>query len=200
AEVLGLQKSQLRYQSSLIYTNPEMLEKKFRSLSIKRLGEIFLRSWHPVVEREQLTLGAVREALAYWDQLLSYEERRKKLALGRATPPAAADLDSLVKSGILTREEFARNLRGLWEELREQVGEDGSVEYWSFIRRDSYQMTVRRAYYVSFLLTYGYAKMLRDSKDLRLVSVETPTGKTSSGLVSFPIAIPRDDQSDAAVN
>jgi hypothetical protein len=198
AEVLGLQKSQLRYQSSLIYTNPEMLEKKFRSLSVKRLGEIFLKSWHPIIEREQLTLGAIREALAYWDRLLSYEERRKRLALGRAIPPATADLDSLVKSGILTREQFARNLRGLWEELRAQTGEDGSVEYWSFIRRDSYQMTVHRAYYVSFLLTYGYAKMLRDRKDLRLVSLETPTGKTASGLVSFAIAIPRDDYSNVA--
>jgi len=52
AEVLGLQKSQLRYQSSALYTSPEMLEKKLRSLSTKRLGEIFLKSWHPIVERE----------------------------------------------------------------------------------------------------------------------------------------------------
>jgi len=44
AEVLGLQKSQLRYQSSALYTNPQMLEKKFRVLSVKRLGEIFLNS------------------------------------------------------------------------------------------------------------------------------------------------------------
>jgi hypothetical protein len=200
AEVLSLQKSQLRYQSSALYTNPEMLEKKFRSLSIKRLGEIFLKSWHPAIEREQLTLDAIREGLAYWRQLLSYEERRKRLALGRATPPAAADLDSLVKSGIMTREEFAGNLRALWEELRTQTGEDGSVEYWSFIRRDSYEMTVQRAYYVSFLLTYGYAKMLRDTKNLRLVSLETPTGKTASGLVSFPIAIPRDDYTNVTEN
>ena len=198
AEVLGLQKSQLRYQSSALYTNPEMLEKKFRSLSIKRLGEIFLKSWHPVIEREQLTLDAIREGLAYWDQLLTYEQRRKKLSLGRATPPSAADLDSLVKSGILTREQFARNLRGLWEELRAQTDQDGSVEYWSFIRRDSYQETVQRAYYASFLLTYGYAKMLRDTKDLRLVSLATPTEKTAAGLVSFPIAIPKDDRSGLA--
>ena len=200
AEVLGLQKSQLRYQSSALYTNPEMLERKFRSLSVKRLGEIFLKSWHPVIEREQLTLSAIREGLAYWNQLLTYEERRKRLALGRAIPPAAADLDSLVKSGILTREQFAGNLRGLWEELRAQTDADGFVEYWSFIRRDSYQETVERAYYASFLLTYGYAKMLRDAKDLRLVSVATPTEKTAAGLVSFPIAISKDDRSSASKN
>jgi hypothetical protein len=192
AEVLNLQKSQLRYQSSALYTNPEMLERKFRSLSVKRLGEIFLKSWHPVVEREQLTIGAIREGLLYWDELLSYEERRKRLALGKAVPPVTADLDSLVKSGILTREEFARILRRLWEELRAETGEDGSVEYWSFIRRNTYQETVQRAYYVSFLLTYGFAKMLRDTKDMKLMSLATPTGKTSSGLVSFPIAIPKE--------
>jgi hypothetical protein len=199
AEVLGLQKSQLRYQSSALYTNPEMLERKFRSLSIKRLGEIFLKSWHPIVEREQLTVDAVREGLAYWDQLLSYEERRKRLALRRPAQPVAADLDSLVKSGIMTREEFAKSLRGLWEELRAQTG-DGSIEYWSFIRRDSYQETVQRAYYVSFLLTYGYAKMLRHASELKLMSLATPTEKTTAGLVSFPIAIPKDDQSAIPAN
>jgi hypothetical protein len=200
AEVLGLQKSQLRYQSSALYTNPEMLERKFRSLSIKRLGEIFLKSWHPIVEREQLTVDAVREGLAYWDQLLSYEERRKRLALRRPAQPVAADLDSLVKSGIMTREEFAKSLRGLWEELRAQTGDDGSIEYWSFIRRDSYQETVQRAYYVSFLLTYGYAKMLRHASELKLMSLATPTEKTTAGLVSFPIAIPKDDQSAIPAN
>jgi len=200
AEVLGLQKSQLRYQSSALYTNPEMLERKFRSLSIKRLGEIFLKSWHPIVEREQLTVDAVREGLAYWDQLLSYDERRKRLALRRPAQPVAADLDSLVKSGIMTREEFAKSLRGLWEELRAQTDEDGPIEYWSFVRRDSYQETVQRAYYASFLLTYGYAKMLRDAGELKLMSLATPTEKTTAGLVSFPIAIPKDDQSTIPAN
>jgi hypothetical protein len=145
-------------------------------------------------------VDAVREGLAYWDQLLSYEERRKRLTLRRPAQPVAADLDSLVKSGIMTREEFAKSLRGLWEELRAQTGEDGSIEYWSFVRRDSYQETVQRAYYVSFLLTYGYAKMLRDAGELKLMSLATPTEKTTAGLVSFPIAIPKDGQSTIPAN
>ena len=192
AEVLGLQKSQLRYQSSALYTSPEMLEKKLRLLSIKRLGEIFLKSWHPIVEREQLTLGAIREGPFYWNLLLSYEERKKRLSLRRATPPRTADLDSLVKSGILTREEFARNLRGLWEELRTRTGENGSIDYWAFVRRDTYQETVHRAYYVSFRLTYGYARMLHDTKEIKLMSLATPTGRSAAGLVSFPIAITKE--------
>jgi len=191
AEVLNLQKSQLRYQSSVLYTSPELLEKKFRALSLKRLGEILLKSWHPVVEREQLTLGGLHEGLHYWAQLLSYEERRKRLALGKAARPAVTDLDSLVKSGIFTREEFANNLRRLWEELRTKTQESGSVDYWSFVRRDTYQATVQRAYYVSFLLTYGFARMLRDAESMKLVSLETPTGKVVDGSVSYPIAIMR---------
>lgn len=191
AEVLGLQKSQLRYQSSALYTNPEMLEKKFRVLSVKRLGEIFLKSWHPIVEREQLSLDGIREGLQYWIQMLSFEERRKRLALGRAPPPRAVSLDSLIDSGIMTREEFSKGIRNLWEELRGQTGEKGSADYWSFVRRDTYQETVRRAYYVSFLLTYGFARMLRDAEDMKLVSLETPVGKAPEGAVSYAIAIPR---------
>lgn len=191
AEVLNLQKSQLRYQSSALYTAPEMLEKKLRTLSVKRLGEIFLKSWHPIVEREQLTVEGVREGLRYWDETLSFEERRKRLHLGRPAPPTPTDLDSLVKSGIMTREDFAKNLRRLWEELQTQTNESGSVDYWSFVRRDNYQETVQRAYYVSFLLTYGFAKMARDSTGMKLAWVETPTGKVAQGMVSYPIAIPR---------
>ena len=147
-----------------------------------------------------MTVEAVREGLAYWNELLSYEERRKRLALRRPAQPVAADLDSLVKSGIMTREEFARNLRGLWEELRAKTGDEGSIEYWSFIRRESYQETVHRAYYVSFLLTYGYAKMLRDAAELKLMSLATPTEKTTAGLVSFPIAITKSDRSTITAN
>jgi hypothetical protein len=190
AEVLNLQKNQLRYQSSALYTNPEMLERKFRALSVKRLGEIFLKSWHPIVEREQLTVGAISEGLNYWKQLLSYEERRKRRALGRAIPPTATDLDSLVKSGIMTREDFAKNLRRLWEELEAETENNGSVDYWSFVRRGTYQETVQRAYYVSFLLTYGFAKILRDASKMKLTSVSSPTGKVADGAVSYPIAIP----------
>lgn len=198
AEVLDLQKSQLRYQSSALYTSPETLERKLRSLSTKRLGEIFLKSWHPIVEREQLTLDAIREGLSYWNQLLSYEERRKRLTLGRAIPPKTADTDSLLKSGILTREEFARNLRGLWEELRAQTSDVGPIDYWSFVRRDTYQETVHRAYYVSFLLTYGFARMLRDTKEIKLMSLATPTERTAAGLVSFPIAISKEENVQAS--
>ncbi len=190
AEVLNLQKSQLRYQSSALYTNPEMLERKFRVLSVKRLGQIFLKSWHPIVEREQLTVGGITEGLKYWKQLLSYEERRKKRGFGKAVPPTATDLDSLVRSGILTREDFAKNLRRLWEELGAETGKNGYVDYWSFVRRDAYQETVQRAYYVSFLLTYGFAKIMRDGTRMRLVSVPSPTGKVADGAVSYPIAIP----------
>ncbi len=194
AEVLNLQKSQLRYQSSALYTNPEVLEKKFRALSVKRLGETFLKSWHPIVEREQLTSEGIREGLRYWDQLLSYEERRKRLALGRPTPPVATDLDSLVGSGILTREDFAKNLRRLWEELRAQTRETGAVDYWAFVRRDTYRETVQRAYYASFLLTYGFAKMLRDDAGMKLLPLASPTGKVAAGAVSYPIAIAREGE------
>ena len=191
AEVLNLQKSQLRYQSSALYTNPELLERKIHALSVKRLGEIFLKSWHPIVEREQLTQDAIRQGLNYWNELLTYEERRKRLAMGRPTRPNAADFDSLVKSGVLTREEFTKNLQGLWEELQAQTEGQNPMDYWSFVKRDEYRETIRRAYYVSFLLTYGFARMIRDDSHMKLVSVAPPVGKVSSGAVSYPISIPR---------
>jgi hypothetical protein len=82
-------------------------------------------------------------------------------------------------------------LRGIWQELTALAGDGEPVEYWAFVRRDNYQETVRRAYYVSFLLTYGFAKMYREGTGMRLVPVAAPTGKTAPGLVSYPIPITR---------
>jgi hypothetical protein len=198
AETLDLQRNQLRYQSSAFYMSPEMLEKKLRSLSVKRLGEVFLKSWHPIVEKEQLTLGAIRAGLLYWDQLASYEERRRRLMLRKAPPPQMTELDLLVKSGLVTREEFTRNLRALWEELRALTEKGDSVDYWSFVRRGTYQETVQRAYHVSFLLTYGFAQMRHDSENIKIRALAEPTGKAATGLVSFPIAISQANSSQTS--
>jgi hypothetical protein len=42
--------------------------------------------------------------------------------------------------------------------------------------------------------------MLRDAGELKLMSLATPTEKTTAGLVSFPIAITKDDRSTITAN
>lgn len=59
SEVVRLQNTQLKFQSSALYADPEFVTRKVERMSEKRLAEVFLQSWHPVTELEQLTNGAV---------------------------------------------------------------------------------------------------------------------------------------------
>lgn len=134
-------------------------------MSEKRLAEVFLQSWHPLAELEQLTNEAVSVALDYWNLLLPIQERWKRRDFSGGQRPGSADSTTLTGLGI-HGEEFGKQLSALWQELRELYSkEQKPVDYWKFVRTASYQETVRRAYFVSFLLTYGYETEHRGRAD-----------------------------------
>ena len=104
--------------------------------------------------------------------------------------PETADSSTLSGLGI-HGEEFGKLLTSLWEELRAQYTDQKPIDYWRFVHAQSYQETVQRAYFVSFLVTYGYAKLQTEGEQLMLVPMDEPSKKTIEGGVSFPIPIPQ---------
>lgn len=192
SEVVRLQNTQLKFQSSALYADPEFIVRKVERMSEKRLAEVFLQNWHPIAELEQLTQEAVTGALDYWNLLLPIAERWKRREYSAGRRPEKADSSTLSGLGI-HGEEFGKHLRTLWEELRTQYGiEQKPVEYWKFVRTSSYQDTVKRAYYVSFLVTYGYAKMQIEDDQMLLIPEDQPSEKPIAQGVSFPIPIPKE--------
>ena len=192
SEVVRLQNTQLKFQSSALYADPEFIGRKIEQMSEKRLAEVFLQSWHPLTELEQLTQEVVSDALGYWNALLPIAERWKKREYERGKGPEKADSSTLDGLGI-HGEEFSMQLTSLWNELLEQYGsEQRRIDYWQFVKGQSHAQTVQRAYIVSFLVTYGYAKLSVEQNNLALIPLENPTKKAIAGAVSFPIPIPRE--------
>ena len=190
SEVVRLQNTQLRFQSSALYAEPEFVAKKFQRMSEKHLAEAFLQSWHPITELEQLTNETVSAGLDYWNLLLPIQERWKRRDYSRGKNPESADSDTLVGLGI-HGEEFEAHLVGLWKELMELHNvQNGPIDYWKFVKAANRQETVQRAYFVSFLVTYGFAKMQLEGEQITLFPIERPTSKPAEGGVSVPIAIP----------
>jgi len=190
SEVVRRQNTQLKFQSSSLYAEPEFVAKKFQRMSEKRLAEVFLQSWHPIVELEQLTNEAVSIGLDYWNLLLPIQERWKRRDYSRGKNPESADSNTLVGLGI-HGERFEATLMQLWKELAEIYNaQKAPVEYWKFVKMGSHRETVERAYFVSFLVTYGFAKMQLEGERITLLPVEQPTNKPAEGGVSVPIAIP----------
>jgi hypothetical protein len=192
SEVVRLQNTQLKFQSSALYADPEFVFRKVERMSEKRLAEVFLQSWHPITELEQLTEGLVADALDYWNLLLPIEERWKRREFSQGNRPETTDSEALSGLGIQGKE-FGKHLISLWNDLR-QMYEVGKrpIDYWKFVKAGSYQETVQRAYYVSFLVTYGYAMLQHDGDQMFLVPNKEPSEKAASGAVSFPIPIPRE--------
>ena len=192
SEVVRLQNTQLKFQSSALYAEPEFVARKFQRMSEKRLAEVFLQSWHPLAELEQLTNEAVSAGLDYWNLLLPIQERWKRRDYSRGKNPETADSNTLVGLGI-RGEEFEAHMTKLWKELMDQYNTDkGPVDYWKFVKMANHQETVQRAYFVSFLVTYGFAKMELEGERITLCPIEQPINKPVEGGVSVPIAIPRE--------
>ncbi len=189
SEVVRLQNTQLKFQSSALYADPQFIARKIERMSEKRLAEVFLQSWHPLTELEQLTNEAMSNSLDYWNLLSPIAERWKKREFLRGKQPEAADSSTLTGLGM-GGEEFGKQLTALWNELRSLHDTDRTpIEYWRFVRAGSYKETVQRAYFVSFLVTYGYAKLHSESDRLLLTPLDEPSGKPAAGGVSYPIPI-----------
>jgi len=192
SEVVRLQNTQLKFQSSVLYAEPEFIAKKVERMSEKRLAEVFLQSWHPLAELEQLTEGVVGDAINYWNLLLPISERWKQRDYVRGKDPGKADSGTLTGLGIEDKE-FGKHLVELWGELRQRYAADGkAVDYWAFVKAASYQLTVERAYFASFLITYGYAKLQPEGEKMTLTPLDNPSEKALEGGVSFPIPIPKE--------
>jgi len=186
SRVLRLQGSQLRFQSSSLYTDPAFLEEKLTALSMKHLAEIFVESWHPVAELEQITEPSMKEAVAYWNVLAPVEERWKRFEMGRSALPGFLKTDDLNKIGIQAKETFEEALSKLWKELKEESS-IGIVGYQDFICREGFHETVERAVQVSFLVTYGYARIVASNGAVQLLPNEEQ--KLERHPVSFPVSI-----------
>jgi len=163
-------------------------------LEPEKLLEIFRRTWHPVIEMDRLSNKRVLEAIDYWNQLQSLEDRLMKLP----EPTGVLDLTSieeLIKARIVNEESFTGLLQKFWLELKEKAAGEGRIHYWDFIYAPSYEETVVRAYLTSFLVTYGFATMEIepiDEETFLVPHMEPQELSFTEQMISFPISIDYD--------
>ncbi len=198
ASVIKLQSEWVKHRSTSLYTDPFLLEDKLTRISKLDLVEIFLRTWHPIVELEQITPHSLEEAIKYWKNLPPLNERWGDF------PPAEIEAgpttrEELIKQGILGDKEFSKELENFWEKMKKEVtekGEDGKMRYWDFIGSETYEETVQKAFMTSFLVTYGYATLeihpLEEEIFIKPYE-KTLTEIREKQLISIPIAVTMED-------
>ena len=192
ARVVGLQSANLRFQSSSLFVDPGLVKQKIQAMSREQLAEYLLLSWHPVVELEQLTDASTKEALDYWQKMLSFFERRKRLQAGPFAEPSVMETAELARLRIHEEKAFNQRLEDLRNELKDKAGEDQRIDYWKFVRADSFATTVLRAQLVSFLISYGMAMLERKKEKMILIPRDPPFVRGEGSPLSLPIAIPQE--------
>jgi len=163
-----------------------------RDRSREQLAEYLLLSWHPVVELEQITQASTREAVEYWNQMLSFFERRRKLFPGAFESPGSADSVELTTLRILEEKVFSKKLEDFWKQLKERTPDSGKIDYWTLVKGPNFAETVSRAQMVSFLVSYGMAVLEKKREKLYVVAKEPPFASREGSPVSFPIPIPNE--------
>jgi hypothetical protein len=191
ASAIELQSEWVKHRSSTLYTDPFLIEEKLRRLAKEEVATIFLTSWQPIVQLEQLSPHTIAEAMKYWKSVVPLDERWQRTE-GQEIEAGTATREELLKQQIIAEEEFSRELEKFWEELKQSVRGEERIEYWDFIGADTYEETVKRAYLTSFLVTYGYATLevdrLEETTHIVPFNAPLPPAGTKQA-VSLPISI-----------
>ncbi|MFH0748855.1 MAG: hypothetical protein V1915_02900 [Candidatus Bathyarchaeota archaeon] len=191
ASVVGLQGNWIKNRSTSLYLDPLLIELKIKTINIERLVDLFVKAWTPLIEFERLSQKRVNEAVDYWNQLLSFDQRKLNFP-APLNNLGSTNVDELFKQRLISDKSFTEQLQNLWEELKETTRPRDQISYWVFITADTFEETIYRAYMTSFLVTYGYASMTVNpiEEEVFLIPYDERRDfnqKTQS--VSIPIAI-----------
>jgi len=188
--VLQKQNEWIQHQSTTLYKDPFMLQQQLMMMDVGAIGDAFLRSWHPIVELEQISAKTLGGALGYWGDLLPLDER---WAEGGAEPVDAgtATWGDAKELGLIPDEGFSDLLESHWEEMKGAVGEGGRIPYWDWIGRDTYRETLVRAYIACYLVGYGYAvvEMDRFGDNIFLSPLDEQVLSVKGQKISLPVMV-----------
>src|SRR5947208_14614698 len=121
--------------------------------------------------------------------MLSFFERARRLQPGPVDSPGAMDTPELARMRVLEEKAFGRRLEDLRREMKEQVGEEGRIDYWTFVRAKSFADTVLRAQMVSFLVSYGMVACAGEKEKMWLTAGDPPFSNGQGTPLLPPIPI-----------
>jgi hypothetical protein len=188
--VLERQNQWIEHQSTTLYKDPFMLNQSLMAMDIGKIADAFLRSWHPLVEMEQVSAKTLAGSLEYWGNVIPFDERGEGL-LVEERDTEYASMDEARELGYIPEEGFMEIVEAFWNELGERVGPGGVIDYWDWIGSESYETTVYRAYITVFMVGYGYAntswdRLMEEHKIIHNVEPRPDPGKAK---VSLPTMV-----------
>jgi len=161
AQIVKLQDEWLKHRASSLYIDPLLIQFKVKLLAKEALIDAFVRSWHPIVQVDQLAPKGLEKAFVYWRDLAPMSERFRAEFGNYGVRPGSIDFGDLLDLRIFTQEQFEDRLKKIQEELREKAGNKW-LDYRGFIGADTFEEKIVRAYLLAFLISEGKATLKTD--------------------------------------
>jgi hypothetical protein len=187
AQIVKLQGEWLKSKASSLYIDPLLIQLKVKLLSREGLFEGFVRSWHPIVQVDQVSPKGLEKAFAYWRDLVPMAERFKDEFGAYGIKPGVIDVEGLVDLGIYGQQQFEDRLGKLREELLAKSNGQW-VDYREFIEAETFEGRVARAYLLAFLISEGLASLKTDPLTGRIWVVAL-SGKAGGTPKSMTVSI-----------
>lgn len=159
----------LRYEADELYVDSDLARERITRLSTRTLNSMFLKSFHPIVEMDEMTGRALEMGRDHWEELPGERVQEELDAEGILTYGSSSEAGLLVLQEVT----FDQLLSGLERELASEFDrEGGSLPYRDFLTRGGradFAEMVTRSYLGSFLISQGRITLEGDGSGLRLL-------------------------------
>jgi len=177
AQIVKLQDEWLKHRASSLYIDPLLIQLKVKLLTREELYEGFVKSWHPLVQVDQISPSGLEKAFAYWRDLTPLADRFRQDFGSYGVQPGVIDLKDLVDLKIYNEQQFEERLKVLRDELLQKSNGEW-IDYMQFVEAPTFEDKVVRAYLLAFLISEGYASLKTDplSGKIWVVALSTKAG------------------------
>jgi len=188
SNLIKLQEDWLKHKASSLYTDPAALKLSVKLSNLEALAEAIIKSWHPIVNLDNLFREGLEQAIDYWNNL---SKKEFKITKEKNLEENKINKEELISLGFLTEEDFEDKLKSLEEELNLKLKD--KLDYHSFIEAKEFKEKFSRAYLTSFLVTRGLFSLKYDPLEERYYLFKAPMEKVEAKSVIVPLERGKDE-------